>query len=213
MATLDTTKVKWVRYLAPGGVVLNFEGQTGLSKPKALTVGMIKRLLDQKAIVEEIKADETTILLTEDNYNKDNGGLPVQDTVQVTDDVEATHSSIRDARQAARIAKISEEFKKRFSGEEEEETETSKEISSLAISKSSATINVGQNISVAEMPTKVTATLDDGSEAELDLDWDMTDVDTTEEDIFEIKGTPVLTTGITNPGSKSVTFTLTVVAA
>jgi hypothetical protein len=173
---------------------------------------MIKKLIDQKAIVEEIKADETTILLTEDNYNTDNGGLAVEDTVQVTDDVEATHSSIRDARQAARIAKISEEFKKRFSDEEEEETE-SKEISSLAISKSSATINVGQNISVAGMPTKVTATLDDGSKAELDLNWDMTDVDTTEEDIFEIKGTPVLTTGITNPGGKSVTFTLTVVAA
>ena len=212
MATLDTTKVKWVRYLAPGGVVLNFEGQAGLSRPKVLSTDMIKKLIDQKAIVEEIKADETTVLLTEDNYNKDNGGLAVQDTVQVTDDVEATHSSIRDARQAARIAKISEEFKKRFSDEEEEETE-SKEISSLAISKSSATINVGQNISVAGMPTKVTATLDDGSNVELDLNWDMTDVDTTEEDIFEIKGTPVLTTGITNPGGKSVTFTLTVVAA
>ena len=212
MATLDTTKVKWVRYLAPGGVVLNFEGQAGLSKPKVLSTDMIKRLLDQKVIVEEINADETTTLLTEDNYNTDNGGLPVEDTIQVTDDVEATHSSIRDARQAARIAKISEEFKKRFSDEEEEETE-SKEISSLVISKSSATINVGQNISVAGMPTKVTATLDDGSNVELDLNWDMTDVDTTEEDIFEIKGTPVLTTGITNPGGKSVTFTLTVVAA
>ena len=212
MATLDTTKVKWVRYLAPGGVVLNFEGQAGLSKPKVLSTDMIKRLLDQKVIVEEINADETTTLLTKDNYNTDNGGLAVEDTVQVTDDVEATHSSIRDARQAARIAKISEEFKKRFSDEEEEETE-SKEISSLAISKSSATINVGQNISVAGMPTKVTATLDDGSNVELDLNWDMTDVDTTEEDIFEIKGTPVLTTGITNPGGKSVTFTLTVVAA
>jgi hypothetical protein len=212
MATLDTTKVKWVRYLAPGGVVLNFEGQAGLSSPKVLSTNMIKRLLDQKVIVEEINADETTTLLTEDNYNTDNGGLPVEDTVQVTDDIEATHSSIRDARQAARIAKISEEFKKRFSGEEEEETE-SKEISSLAISKSSATINVGQNISVAGMPTKVTATLDDGSNVELDLNWDMTDVDTTEEDIFEIKGTPVLTTDITNPGGKSVIFTLTVVAA
>ena len=212
MATLDTTKYKWVRYLAPGGVVLNFEGQTGLSKPKVLSTVMIKKLIDQKAIVEEINEDETTTLLTEENYNTDNGGLAVEDTVQVTDDVEATHSSIRETRQAARIAKISEDFKKRFSGEEEEETE-SKEISSLAISKSSATINVGQDISVAEMPTKVTATLDDGSSVELDLDWDMTDVDTTDEDIFEIKGTPVLTTGITNTGDKSVTFTLTVVAA
>ena len=111
MATLDTTKVKWVRYLAPGGVVLNFEGQTGLSSPKALTVNMIKKLLDQGAIIEEINEDETTTLITEDNYNTDNGGLAVEDTVQVVDDIEKTHATARAAKQAARIAKIGEDFK------------------------------------------------------------------------------------------------------
>jgi hypothetical protein len=108
MVTLDTTKFKLVKIIySPGGLVINYQGLTGLIfKPIVLSVELIEKLVKQKAIVVELKEDGTEVSLTTDNYNTDNGGIAVEDTAQIPANIEAEHITERQARQEARIADI-----------------------------------------------------------------------------------------------------------
>ena len=108
MATLDTTKFKLVKIIySPGGLVINYQGLTGLIfKPIVLSVELIEKLIKQKAIIVELKEDGTEISLTTDNYNIDNSGIAVEDTAQIPVNIEAEHITERQARQETRIADI-----------------------------------------------------------------------------------------------------------
>ncbi len=205
MATLDTTKYKWVRVWSPGGVVINYQGQTGLSKPMALSVETIKKYLDQRSIVEEIKDDETTLRLTLDNYDKDNGGLAVEDTVIFPADIEQIHADAREAEQQARIDRISKEYKEYF------EINDAKDIVLLTIPTIELVVNKGTIVEDVKLPSKATATLDDESEVELKLTWDTSDFVANTVGEYELIGTPVLTQRIYNSGNETVTFTLKVI--
>jgi rhamnose utilization protein RhaD (predicted bifunctional aldolase and dehydrogenase) len=205
MATLDTTKFKWVRVWSPGGVVINFQGQTGLSKPMALSVETIKKYLDQKSIVEEIKDDETTLRLTLENYNTDNGGKAVEDTVIFPADIEKIHADARAAEQQARIDRIEKEYKEYF------ETNHAKDIVLLTIATTELVVNKGTIVEDVKLPMKATATLDDESEVEVKLTWDTSDFVANTVGEYELIGTPVLTQGIYNSGEETVTFTLKVI--
>ena len=205
MATLNTTEYKWVRVWSPGGVVINYQGQTGLSKPMALPVAIIKKYLEQKAIVEEIKEDETTLRLTLDNYNTDNGGLAVEDTVIFPEDIEGIHTAARVAKQQARIDKIGEEYKEYF------ENNDAKDIVLLTIAPTELVVNKGTIVEDVKLPSKVTATLDDESEVELKLTWDTSAFVANTVGEYKLVGTPVLTQGIYNSSDETVTFTLKVI--
>ena len=205
MATLATTEYKWVRVWSPGGVVINFQGQTGLSKPMALPVKTIKKYLEQKSIVEEIKDDETTVRLTLDNYDKNNGGLAVEDTVIFPADIEQIHADAREAEQQARIDRISKEYKEYF------EINDAKDIVLLTIPTTELVVNKGTIVEDIKLPTKATATLDDESEVEVKLTWDTSDFIANTVGEYELVGTPVLTQGIYNSGEETVTFTLKVI--
>ena len=205
MATLDTTKFKWVRVWSPGGVVINFQGQTGLTKPMALSVETIKKYLDQKSIVEEIKDDETTLRLTLENYNTDNGGKAVEDTVILPADIEKIHADARAAEQQARIDRIEKEYKEYF------EANDAKDIVLLTIATTELVVNKGTIVEDIKLPTKATATLDDESEVEVKLTWDTSDFVANTVGEYELVGTPVLTKGIYNSGGETVTFTLKVI--
>lgn len=205
MATLNTTEYKWVRVWSPGGVVINYQGQTGLSKPMALPVDIIKKYLEQKSIVEEIKEDETTVRLTLENYNKNNGGLAVEDTVIFPADIEQIHADARAAEQQARIDRIKKEYKEQF------ETNDAKDIVLLTIATTELVVNKGTIVEDIKLPTKATATLDDESEVELKLTWDTSDFVANTVGEYELVGTPVLTQRIYNSGNETVTFTLKVI--
>ena len=60
---------KMVRVVAPGGAMINFQGQTGTNRLAAISVENIKKLLIEKAIVEEFKSDGTVVRLNLDTYN------------------------------------------------------------------------------------------------------------------------------------------------
>jgi rhamnose utilization protein RhaD (predicted bifunctional aldolase and dehydrogenase) len=205
MATLNTTEYKWVRVWSPGGVVINFQGQTGLSKPMALPVAIIKKYLEQKSIVEEIKDDETTLRLTLENYNTDNGGKAVEDTVIFPADIEKIHADAREAEQQARIDRIEKEYKEYF------ETNDAKDIVLLTIATTELVVNKGTIVEDVKLPMKATATLDDESEVEVKLTWDTSDFVANTVGEYELIGTPVLTQGIYNSGEETVTFTLKVI--
>ena len=205
MATLNTTEYKWVRVWSPGGVVINYQGQTGLSKPMALPVDIIKKYLEQKSIVEEIKDDETTVRLTLENYDKNNGGKAVEDTVILPADIEKIHADARAAEQQARIDRIEKEYKEYF------ETNDAKDIVLLTIATTELVVNKGTIVEDIKLPTKATATLDDESEVEVKLTWDTSDFVANTVGEYELVGTPVLTQRIYNSGNETVTFTLKVI--
>ena len=205
MAAADNTnKYKWVKILSPGGVVINYQGQTGFTnKPVVLSTDLIKEFIDQKALVIEL-GEESEIILTEDNFDSDNGGLEVTEEDQIVENIEIIHSTAREEKQEVRISKIGQEFKKYF------EENASRNIIALSIDVTEDDLPLTGYLGNAKIPGTTIATLDDGSEVELKLDWDTSEVDLIRGGEFNIIGTPILTKHISNTDNLTVTFKLTV---
>lgn len=205
MAAADNAnKYKWVKILSPGGVVINYQGQTGFTnKPVVLSTDLIKEFIDQKALVIEL-GEESETILTEDNFDSDNGGLEVTEEDQIVENIEIIHSTAREEKQEARISKIGQEFKKYF------EENASRNITALSIDVTEDDLPLTGYLGNAKIPGTTTATLDDGSEVELKLDWDTSEVDLVRGGEFNIIGTPILTKYISNTDNLTVTFKLTV---
>ena len=197
-------KAKWVRIYSPGGVTVNYQGQTGLTAPMVVSVANIKKFIERGAIVEEIKEDETTVLLTLDNYDKDNGCLAVDADAQYAGDVEEEHKSLRKAMQDARLKRIAEEM---FGVDDVEEIAI-KVISVKAIADINTT--KGSKSSDLPLPNTVTANLSNGKTKDLGVTWDLTTVSLGATGPFTAKGTLKLVDDITNPSDIKATVKIVV---
>ena len=185
-------KAKWVRIYSPGGVTVNYQGQAGLTRPMVVSVTNIEKFIERGATVEEIKEDETTVLLTLDNYNKDNGCLAVDADAQYAGDVEEEHAEARKAVQAARIKDIEDEI---FDKKKENVTLTVVSVDPVA------NINATKGSTVADLhlPSKVDVLLSDSSVKALAVTWDTSTVSLGASGTFTTKGTLTMVDGVTNP--------------
>lgn len=197
-------KAKWVRIYSPGGVTVNYQGQTGLTAPMVVSVANIKKFIERGATVEEIKEDETTVLLTLDNYDKDNGCLAVDADAQYAGDVEEEHKSLRKAMQDARLKRIAEEM---FDVDDVEEIAI-KVISVKVIADINTT--KGSKSSDLPLPNTVTANLSNGKTKDLGVTWDLTTVSLGATGTFTAKGTLKLVDDITNPSDIKATVKIVV---
>lgn len=109
----ETNKV--VNIIAPAGVIINWQGITGYTKEIVIPTTMIKRLLAQNCIVEEVKDDGTTVKLTDDNYESDNGGKDPSTINKgpVVDYVEIYKTELKE-RHENRLKEIGEKYKELF---------------------------------------------------------------------------------------------------
>lgn len=105
---------KMVRVVAPGGVVVNFQGQTGTNRLAAISVENIKKLLMDKAIVEEFKEDGTVVRLTLENYNQDNGGIEVDESVTIAPDLDKEAADRKEAVMQDKLKEIGAKYKEYF---------------------------------------------------------------------------------------------------
>ena len=105
---------KMVRVVAPGGVVVNFQGQTGTNRLAAISVENIKKLLMDKAIVEEFKEDGTVVRLTLENYNQDNGGIEVDESVTIAPDLDKEAADRKEAVMQDKLKEIGTKYKEYF---------------------------------------------------------------------------------------------------
>lgn len=101
---------KWVRITAPAGISCNYMAVTGNLNAIVVSFDIIKRLIDRGALVEELKTDGTFITLTDKNYNTDNKGKTVDDSIIIAADIEKEHEDIFQARYDARIEEIKKEI-------------------------------------------------------------------------------------------------------
>lgn len=113
-------KNKWVRLDADAPCVENGIACNGKPfKMSALEVTTIKSLIDQGARVYEVKeVKEGTkvvgyedVLLTKENYDQDNGCLPVPEGETVTPDLDKQLEEKHAAEWEAHLAKIGQEIK------------------------------------------------------------------------------------------------------
>lgn len=87
-------KAKMVRTLSPAGVSINYTSLCGDSHfPYAVTVTSIKKMIERGVLVyEQIAAAEgeepTELLLTMENYDKENGGEVVPENANIIPDIE-----------------------------------------------------------------------------------------------------------------------------
>ena len=105
---------KMVRVVAPGGAMINFQGQTGTNRLAAISVANIKKLLIEKAIVEEFKSDGTVVRLNLDNYNQDNGGIKVDESVTIAPDLDKEAADRKEAVMKDKLKEIGVKYKEYF---------------------------------------------------------------------------------------------------
>ena len=105
---------KMVRVVAPGGAMINFQGQTGTNRLAAISVANIKKLLIEKAIVEEFKSDGTVVRLDLDNYNQDNGGIEVDESVTIAPDLDKEAADRKEAVMKDKRKEIAVKYKEYF---------------------------------------------------------------------------------------------------
>lgn len=105
---------KMVRVVAPGGAMINFQGQTGTNRLAAISVENIKKLLIEKAIVEEFKSDGTVVRLDLDNYNQDNGGIEVDESVTIAPDLDKEAADRKEAIMKDKLKEIGAKYKEYF---------------------------------------------------------------------------------------------------
>lgn len=120
------TTNKYVKLYVPAGVTLNYYVPQGYTLEAAVPTTLIKKALKRGCTVEELKKDGTTIPLTEENFESDNGGKPVEKDATVVTDLEEIDIQEMEAEDKARMTAISEAYKKYFEelageGSEEEE--------------------------------------------------------------------------------------------
>lgn len=82
------TTNKCVKLYVPAGVSLNYYVPQGTTLETVLPTTLIKKALVRGCTVEEIKADGTTVPLTEENFESDNGGKEVPEDATVVTDLE-----------------------------------------------------------------------------------------------------------------------------
>ena len=136
--TYAATEAKWVLMDGFGGLVLNYFGETGHSIKVPLSVGVIEKALNRGANIFEItKVDEDgaptdfvkltleykvekdpetgkvkkTIDPEKSNFNKDNGGIKVENTY-IVPDIEAIIEKIFEDEAQKRLDDAQEHFKK-----------------------------------------------------------------------------------------------------
>lgn len=136
--TYAATEAKWVLMDGFGGLVLNYFGETGHSIKVPLSVGVIEKALNRGANIFEItkvdkdgaptdfvkltleykveKDPETgkvkkTIDPEKSNFNKDNGGIKVENTY-IVPDIEAIVEKIFEDEAKKRLDDAKEHFKK-----------------------------------------------------------------------------------------------------
>ena len=136
--TYAPTEAKWVLMDGFGGLVLNYFGETGHSIKVPLSVGVIEKALNRGANIFEItKVDEDgaptdfvkltleykvekdpetgkvkkTIDPEKSNFNKDNGGIKVENTY-IVPDIEAIIEKIFEDEAKKRLEDAQEHFKK-----------------------------------------------------------------------------------------------------
>ena len=136
--TYAATEAKWVLMDGFGGLVLNYFGETGHSIKVPLSVGVIEKALNRGANIFEItkvdkdgaptdfvkltleykveKDPETgkvkkTIDPEKSNFNKDNGGIKVENTY-IVPDIEAIIEKIFEDEAQKRLDDAQEHFKK-----------------------------------------------------------------------------------------------------
>ena len=136
--TYAPTEAKWVLMDGFGGLVLNYFGETGHSIKVPLSVGVIEKALSRGANISEItKVDEDgaptdfvkltleykvekdpdtgkvtkTIDPEKSNFNKDNGGIKVENTY-IVPDIEAIIEKIFEDEAQKRLDDAKEHFKK-----------------------------------------------------------------------------------------------------
>lgn len=196
-------KAKWVRIYSPGGVTVNFQGQTGLTRPLVVSVDLLKKFIERGATVEEIKADETTVLLTLDNYNKDNGGIAVKDE-EYAPDLEAQHDDDLKAIHDAYVKDCTDEIVAKM------EDIKKNAIKLVSVAKTNdLTFMIGTKFNTILLPYKVEATYSNNKKEMVPVLWDISKVDSTKEAAYAIKGDPVLPQGVGNPDEVKVTCNVT----
>ena len=196
-------KAKWVRIYSPGGVTVNFQGQTGLTRPLVVSVDLLKKFIERGATVEEIKADETTVLLTLDNYNKDNGGIAVKDE-EYAPDLEAQHDSDAKAIHDAYVKDCTDEIVAKM-------TDIKKNaVKLVSVAKTNdLTFMIGTKFNTILLPYKVEATYSNNKKEMVPVLWDISKVDSTKESSYAVEGEPVLPQGVGNPDKVKVTCNVT----
>ena len=117
------TTNKYVKLYVPAGVSLNYYVPQGYTLEAAVPTTLIEKALKRGCTVEELKKDGTTIPLTEENFESDNGGKSVEKDATVVTDLEEIDIQEMEAEDKARMTAISEAYKKYFEELENEETE------------------------------------------------------------------------------------------
>ena len=105
---------KMVRVVAPGGAMINFQGQTGTNRLAAISVANIKQLLIENALVEEFKSDGTVVRLNLDNYTQDNGGIEVDESVTIAPDLDKEAADRKEAVMKDKLKEIGVKYKEYF---------------------------------------------------------------------------------------------------
>lgn len=196
-------KAKWVRIYSPGGVTVNFQGQTGLTRPLVVSVDLLKKFIERGATVEEIKADETTVLLTLDNYNKDNGGIAVKDE-DYAPDLEAQHDDDLKAIHDAYVKDCTDEIVAKMADIKKNTVKL------VSVAKTNdLTFMIGTKFNTILLPYKVEATYSNNKKEMVSVLWDISKVDSTKETSYAVEGEPVLPQGVGNPGKVKVTCNVT----
>ena len=111
---------KYVKVQAPVPTVVNQMAANGTYyKPVALPVDMIKRLLEQNAVVKEVISEEdedtgettvTEVALTLDDYTADNGGT-IPEGVTVVTDIDAEIEAAHEEEAEAKLVELGEAIK------------------------------------------------------------------------------------------------------
>ena len=196
-------KAKWVRIYSPGGVTVNFQGQTGLTRPLVVSVDLLKKFIERGATVEEIKADETTVLLTLDNYNKDNGGIAVKDE-EYAPDLEAQHDDDAKAIHDAYVKDCTDEIVAKMADIKKNAVKL------VSVAKTNdLTFMIGTKFNTILLPYKVEATYSNNKKEMVPIIWDISKVDSAKEASYAVEGEPVLPQGVGNPDKVKVTCNVT----
>lgn len=190
-------EAKWVRILSPGGLTVNYQGQTGLTRPMIVSVVNIKKFIERGAIVEEIKPDETTVKLDLTNFDSDNGGVVVPADAQYAGDIEEEHMTVRKKIQEARLKRIQEEI---FGATSAPATPTTLNIVSVDPC-ANVSAAIGSSVSSLALPTTVDVLLSDSSVKSLAVTWNLSTVSLGAAGSYITKGDLTLVPGVTNTSS------------
>lgn len=121
---------KYVNIIAPGGVTLNYMGITGIIRNTPMELSLIKKAIERGCIVEEVKEDGTTVELTLENYEGDNGGKEVTEDVIYVKDEEADDQEAFEQQREDYLTGIGELYKEYFENKKEEESEDEERLGS-----------------------------------------------------------------------------------